>query len=96
MSQAKIKAGLMKDALSEGREQSYVNKPQHDAYARLLKEGEADMKLSMAWLKNCFLDPHTGSYICGAQELALFAKYHEKHILKNSDDDQCRICKKGP
>ena len=48
MSQAKIKAGLMKDALSEGREQSYVNKPQHDAYARLLKEGEADMKLSMA------------------------------------------------
>ena len=42
------------------------------------------------------MDPHTESYICGAQELALFTKYHEKHILKNSNDDICRMCKKDP
>ena len=86
----------MKEALSDGREQAYLNKPQHGAFARLLKESEADVKMSMAWLKNCFLDPHTESYICAAQELALFTKYHEKHILKNSDDDLCQICKKEP
>ena len=50
----------------------------------------------MAWLKKCHLDPHTESYICGAQELALITKYHEKHILKNSDDDRCRMCRKDP
>ena len=61
---------------------------------RLLEESEADVKKSLAWLKKCFLDPHTEGFICGAQELALITKYHEKHILKNSDDDRCRMCKK--
>ena len=28
--------------------------------------------------------------------MAVITKYHEKHILKNSEDDQCRICKKSP
>ena len=42
------------------------------------------------------MDPHTESYISGAQELALFTKYHEKHILKTSDDDLCRVCRKDP
>ena len=78
------------------RENSYQNKPQHGAFARLLNDSDADPKLSLSWLKKCHLDPHTESYICGAQELALFTKYHEKHILKNSNDDQCRICKKEP
>ena len=96
MSQARIKASLMKQALSSAREQSYRDKPQHGAFVRLLEESDADLKLSMAWLKNCYLDPHTESYICAAQELALFTRYHEKHILKNSNDDRCRICKKDP
>jgi hypothetical protein len=96
MSQARIKAGQMKTAISKVREQTYIDKPQHGAFVRLLEEGDADVKMSMAWLKKCYLDPHTESYICGAQELALFTKYHEKHILKNSNDDICRMCKKDP
>ena len=96
MSQARTKAGLMKAALCKAREQSYLDKPQHGAFIRLLKESDADLKLSMAWLKCCYLDPNTESYICGAQELALFTKYHEKHILKNTNDDLCRVCKKDP
>ena len=28
--------------------------------------------------------------------MALFTKFHEKHILRNSDDDRCRMCKKDP
>ena len=96
MSQARIKAGLMKQAISKAREQAYLDKPQHGAFIRLLKESGADLKLSMAWLRCCYLDPNTESYLCGAQELALFTKYHEKHILKNSNDDLYRVCKKNP
>ena len=33
------------------------------------------------------------SYVCAAQENALFTKYHEVFILKNSQDDKCRACK---
>ena len=96
MNQARIKAGLMKQALYKAREQAYLDKPQHGAFVRLLEGSEADLKLSMAWLKCCYLDPHTESFICGAQELALFTKYHEKHILKTTNDDLCRVCKKDP
>ena len=47
-------------------------------------------------MKKCFLDAHTESYICTAQELALITRYHEKHILKNGNDDKCRMCRKDP
>jgi len=30
------------------------------------------------------------------QELAIFTKWHEVHILKNSTSDKCRICGKEP
>ena len=86
----------MKNALSKTRECLYLEKPQHGAFVRLLNDSDIDLKMSMSWLRKCYLDPYTESYICGAQELALFTKYHEKHILKNSDDDRCRICKKDP
>ena len=86
----------MKNALSKAREKEYTNKPQHGAFVRLLDDSDADLNMSMAWLKKCYLDPHTEGYICGAQELALFTKYHEKHILKNSNDDICCMCKKDP
>ena len=62
----------------------------------MLEESDADPKLSMAWLKKCHIDPHTEGVICGAQELAVITRYHEKHILKNSNDDRCRVCKKDP
>ena len=96
MAQARTKAKLVKDAISKARADTYITKPQHGAYARLLGESEADVKQSFAWLKKCHLDPHTESYICGAQELAVITKFHEKHILKNGCDDVCRVCRKDP
>ena len=30
------------------------------------------------------------------QELAIFTRWHEKHILRNSDSDLCRVCGKEP
>ena len=96
MNQARVKARLVKSALTKARSNLFLAKPQHGAYFRLLEESDADMKGSMAWLKKCFIDAHTESYICAAQELAIFTRYHEKHILKNGSDDRCRICKKDP
>ena len=96
MNQARIKASLVKSALIKARANSLLAKPQHGAYFRLLEESNANMKGSMAWLKKCFLDAHTESYICAAQEMALITKFHEKHILKNGNDDRCRMCKKDP
>ena len=90
MTQARMKAKAMKDAITKARLNSFHSKPQHSAFSHMLNESEADPKKSMAWLKKCHLDPHTESYICGAQEMAIITKYHEKHILKNSDDDRCR------
>ena len=63
---------------------------------RLIDESDADPKRSMSWLKKSFNDPHTESYLCGAQELATITRYHEKHILKNREDDQCFMCKHSP
>ena len=94
MVQARMKAKAVRDALHKARAHSYLSKPQHSALIHLLQDSEADIKQSMAWLKRCHLSPHVESYICGAQELALITKFHEKHILKNNDDDRCRICKK--
>ena len=96
MAQARAKAKLVKDAIAKNRANTYIAKPLHGAYARLLVDSEADPKQSFEWLKKCHLDPHTESYICGAQELAVITKYHEKHILKNSCDDVCRVCRKDP
>ena len=95
LQQAKLKAACMRKALSEKRFEAWKNKPQHGAFIRQLESGEADVKESLSWLNRCYLDPATESYVCAAQELALFTKYHEKHILKNSTDDKCRICKVG-
>ena len=79
----------------EGRINVWQSKPQHGAYLRQLKEIGADIKESFGWLKKCFLDPFTESYICAAQEMALFTKYHEKNILRVHNDSTCRICKKS-
>ena len=96
MAQARVLAKVVRDAITKSRSHSYLAKPQHSAFTHILQESDADMKQSMAWLKRCHLSPHTESYICGAQEMALITKFHEKHILKNSEDDRCRMCKKDP
>ena len=96
MAQARIKATAMKNELTKSRSKAYMAKPQHSAYIRLIGENDADIKLSNAWLKKSFIDPHTESFICGAQEMALITRYHERHILKNREDDLCRMCKQSP
>ena len=53
MTQARLKAKAMKDALTKSHLITYKQKPQHGAFARMLG---ADRKLSMAWLKKSFLD----------------------------------------
>ena len=93
--QAKCKAALFKRKLLEGRIKTFKEKSQHGAYLRQMVEIGADVKESFGWLKKCFLDPFSEGYICAAQEMALFTKYHEKHILKVHGDSSCRICKDG-
>ena len=42
------------------------------------------------------MSPQSEAYIFAAQELALFTRWHERHILKKINDDNCRICKTKP
>ena len=94
LEQARKKASGMRVALTKARFEAWKSKPQHGSYVRQLVENNADVRASMGWLNKCHLDPHTESYLCAAQELALFTRYHEKHILKNGLDDKCRVCSK--
>ena len=96
MARARLLAKTVRDAITKARSDAYLNKPQHSAFIHLLQDSNADVKQSLAWLKWCHLSPHIESYICGAQEMALITKFHEKHILKNSNDDKCRMCNKDP
>ena len=96
LQQARIVAGKTRDALLDSRLQAWKVKPQHGAYLRQLDTKNLDPVKSVAWLNGCFLDPHTESYLCAAQELALFTRYHECHILRLREDDLCRICRKEP
>ena len=61
---------------------------------RQLGENGLDVKRSLGWLARCHLKPHSEAYICAAQEMAVFTKYHEKNILHASVDDKCRVCRK--
>ncbi len=94
LEQAKARARSMRDALARGKFEAWKAKPQHGAFLRQLEGGDADVKASLGWLKRCHLDPHTEGFICAAQELALFTRFHEMHILKTRNDDRCRICGK--
>ena len=91
--QARTKAGLCKKNILEKRMDTWKEKPQHGAYIRQLGEIEADLKESFGWLNKCYLDPTTEGYIFAAQEMALFTKYHERHILRTQQDSVCRVCK---
>merc|ERR1711911_142487 len=94
MHQAEIKAALIRKKQLDVRMQTWQEKPQHGAFMRQMKEIGADMKGTFGWLKSCALDPFSEAYICAAQEMGIFTKFHEKNILHNSNDAACRICKK--
>ena len=93
LQQARIKAALTKKNLQTKRIKNWQEKPQHGAYLRQLGEVGADVKASLGWLKNCFLDPFSEAYVCAAQEMALFTKSHECKILHVHNDPSCRICR---
>ena len=94
--QARIKAELCRKRLLDNRLDAWKGKPQHGAYLRMLIESNADVKQSLDWLKRCHLSPHTEGYVCAAQEMAIFTKYHEKNILHTHLDDSCRVCRSQP
>ena len=97
LAQGKIIARCIRDGLAEKRLLTWKEKPQHGAFLRKLESmPDVDRKRSFAWLSKCHIDPHTEGYICAAQELALFTRYHEKNILKCRDDDSCRVCGAEP
>ena len=59
-----------------------------------MRDNNIDIKTSLSWLEKCHISPQSESYVCGAQELAIVTRWHEKHIMKNSDIDTCRVCGK--
>ena len=96
LAQARAKAKALRDATLKSRLDSWKFKPQHGAYLRLLEEHNLHVKHSLGWLNRVHLNSLAESYACAAQELALFTRYHEMHIVKVRSDDQCRVCKKQP
>ena len=42
------------------------------------------------------MSPQSESYLMAAQELALFTRWHERHILKKQVEDKCRVCHAKP
>ena len=93
--QARIKAEMYRKCMSTDRMCTWRDKPQHGAYLRLLQDNSRlDVKTSLRWLSRCHLNPRTESYVCAAQEMAIFTKFHEKNILHMDVDDRCRICRK--
>ena len=96
LAQARIVSCVMRESIAVKRALCYKEKPQHGAYMNLLEEHQLNLKKSFLWMNKCHIDPSLESYICAAQELALFTRYHERHILKSRLDDACRICRKEP
>ena len=94
--QAKIVANKFKEALHKDKLEKFLNKPQHGVFFRQMKANDLNVKKSLSWLDKCHLSPQSEGYICAMQELAIFTKWHEVHILKNSTSDKCRICGKEP
>ena len=96
LSQARAVAKALRDANLKSHLECWRSKPQHGAYMRLLDEHNLNVKHSLGWLNKVHLNCLSESYACAAQELALFTRYHEKHIVKSRQDDLCRVCKKQP
>ena len=94
--QAQIMSESAKVSLQKLRHKTCTEKPQHGNYYKLLEEKSVSKKLSLAWLERVHMSPQSEAYIFAAQELALFTRWHERHILKKINDDNCRICKTKP
>ena len=87
-------AQKFKEAVQKKRCETFLGKSQHGVFFKQMKSNELDTKTSLSWLEKCHLSPQSESYICGAQELSIFTRWHEKHLLKTNDSDMCRVCGK--
>ena len=74
---------------------AFKTKPQYGMLFNHLEQEEIDNKRSFDWVNRCHMSPLVESYIFAAQELALFTKYHEAFILKNSQDKKCSVLERG-
>ena len=94
--QAQIISEKAKYAIQKQRFDTCLNKPQHGIFLNLLDGPNVARKLSLSWLEKAHMSPQSESYIMAAQELALFTRWHERHILKKQVDDKCRVCHAKP
>ena len=94
--QAQIMAEKAKCSIHKQRYDTCSEKPQHGIFFKLLENPTVSRKLSIAWLDKAHLSPQSELYIMAAQELALFTRWHERHILKKQIDDKCRVCHAKP
>ena len=94
--QAQVMSEAAKGALQKLRHKACLEKPQHGNYFKLLEEKFVSKNLSLSWLEKVHISPQSEAYLFAAQELALFTRWHERHILKKTSDDKCRICKAKP
>ena len=78
---AKIVSKKKKEAICKERYNKSIAKPQHGVFFRQMKENDIDVKTTMSWMGNCHLSPQSETYICGAQELAIFTSWHKKNIV---------------
>ena len=96
LTQARIIAKSMKTVFGKKRLEDFLSKSQHGVFFRQIQSIDGiNCKKFLGWLNKCYLSPNDEGYLCAAQELALFTKYHEKNILRNSMDDRCRVCRVG-
>ena len=92
LKQAKTISHKFKEAIHKERHDKFIAKSQHGVFFRQMGETKANAKGSLSWLLKCHLSPQSEAYICGLQELAIFTRWHERHILKNRLSDTCRVC----
>ena len=84
----------MKETIHKDRYDTFLSKPQHGSLFRQMIEKDYDVKTCLSWIEKCHLSPQSEAYIFGLQEMAIFTRWHERHILKIRESDLCRICKK--
>ena len=94
LKQAQVAGQAMKEVLWSERLKEFMAKPQHGAFFRQLDVAGIKKKAALMWLDKCHFSPQSEAYVTAAQELAIFTRWHEKHLLKTAASDLCRLCKK--
>jgi hypothetical protein len=70
----------------------WLGKPLHGQFPNILLDANVDKEQSTLWLKKGQLQTETEGFICAIQDQVVTTKYYQKHILRNTNDDICRLC----